>query len=332
MRIGLVLILSLFFGFSGTAQQKRFVTVKRALTLMGSSFEITVVASNEEIGYINIEEAIAEIRRLERLISSWDPMSQTSEINRSAGIKPVIVDYELYALIERAVQISELTSGMFDISVASMDKIWDFDGRMTSFPSPEKISDGVSRVGYKSIVLNKQNHSVYLKEKGMKIGFGGIGKGFAADKVKELLMSKQVPGGMINAGGDITTWGTKSTGEKWLIGVDNPDRDSRFFTWLPLVESSVSISGIYQKYITFRGKKYSHYLDPLSGYPSTGIKKVTVFSKSAELCDALATAVYVMGKERGLALINQLGGIEVIIVDNFNRIDTSSGLLLKTTK
>ncbi len=297
---------------------------------MGSPFEFTVVASSEEIGYINIEEAIAETKRIEKLISSWDPESQTSEINRNAGVRPVVVDFELFKLIERSIQISELTSGMFDISVAAMDRVWNFDGTMSSFPIPERIKQGASDVGYKKIQLNYEEHSVFLKEKGMKIGFGGIGKGYVADKVKELLMSKQVPGGMINAAGDISTWGTKSTGEKWLIGVDNPDRESRYFSWLPLVESSVSISGIHQKYITFRGKKYSHYLDPISGYPANGIKKVTVFSKSAELCDALATAIYVMGKERGLTLVNQLGGIEVIIVDNFNRMDTSSGLHLNT--
>ena len=327
-----ILILAIFFGLSCTAQQKKFVTVKRALSLMGSSFEITVVASDEEIGFINIEEGIAEVRRIESLISSWDLESQTSEINKNAGVKPVKVDYELFKLIERAIQISELTSGMFDISVAALDEVWDFDGSMTSFPIPEKIEEGVSKVGYKKIVLNSTDHSVFLSEKGMKIGFGAIGKGFAADKVKELLVSKQVPGGMINAAGDITTWGTKATGEKWLIGVDNPNRDSRYFTWLPLVESSVSISGIYEKYITFRGKKYSHYINPITGYPASGIKKVTVFSKSAELCDALATAIYIMGKEDGLQLINQLGGIEVIIVDNFNRIVNSDGLILKTAE
>jgi thiamine biosynthesis lipoprotein len=164
----------------------------------------------------------------------------------------------------------------------------------------------------------------------MKIGFGAIGKGYAADKVKELLVSKQVPAGMINASGDIATWGTKATGEKWLIGVDHPRSNGKIFTWLPLIESSVSITGNLDRYVTLNGKKYAHYIDPKSGYPTTGISKVTILAKSAELCDALATAVYVLGKEKGISLINQLGDTEVVIVDSYNQMFKSNGIILDT--
>ena len=162
----------------------------------------------------------------------------------------------------------------------------------------------------------------------MKIGFGGVGKGYAADKAKELLVSKQVPAGMINAGGDITTWGTKATGEKWLIGVANPEGKGKLFSWLPLVESSVALTGNDDAFVTFNGKKYSHIIDPRTGYPSEGISKVTVLAKNAEMCDALATAVFVLGKKEGLALINQLGGPEAIIIDNLNKVHKSQGLIL----
>ena len=324
----------LFFGilamtsFYGHAQ--KYVTVKRSLKLMGSSFELTVVVHNEDIGYINLQEAIAEIKRIESLISSWDPDSETSEINRNAGVKPVKVSPELYKLIERSIQISEITNGAFDITVAAMEEVWKFDGSMTTFPTPEQISSAVSKVGYTKIALNKAENTVFLKEKGMKIGFGAIGKGYAADKVKELLVSKQVPAGMINASGDITTWGTKATGEKWLIGVDHPRRNSKIFTWLPLIESSVSITGNQGRYVSFNGKKYPHYIDPKSGYPTTGISKVTVLAKRAELCDALATAVYILGREKGISLINQLGDTEVIIVDRFNQMFNSNGIIVDT--
>lgn len=324
----------LFFGIlamtSVCGHAQKYVTVKRSLKLMGSSFELTVVVHNEDIGYINLQEAIAEIKRIESLISSWDPDSETSEINRNAGVKPVKVSPELYKLIERSIQISEITNGAFDITVAAMEEVWKFDGSMTTFPTPEQISSAVSKVGYKKIALNKAENTVFLKEKGMKIGFGAIGKGYAADKVKELLVSKQVPAGMINASGDITTWGTKATGEKWLIGVDHPRRNSKIFTWLPLIESSVSITGNQGRYVSFNGKKYAHYIDPKSGYPNTGISKVTVLAKRAELCDALATAVYILGKEKGISLINQLGDTEVIIVDRFNQMFNSNGIILDT--
>ena len=295
---------------------------------MGCRFDITVVAANEEIGYINIDEAVAEIRRIEKMVSSWDPDSETALINKNAGIKPVEVSVELYKLIERAKQISEITDGAFDISYSSMDEIWKFDGSMTYMPSKEMIKKSIANVGYEKIVLDPEGHTVFLKQKGMKISFGAIAKGYAADKTKELLVSKQVVAGIINASGDLTTWGTKASGEKWLIGIANPLSKNKIFSWLPIVESSVATSGNYEKFVIFDGKKYTHIIDPRTGYPSQGVNSVTIFAKSAELCDALATAVFIMGKDAGLSLINQLGGTEVILVDSNNKIHKSSGILL----
>lgn len=321
-----LLFLALFLPMA-QAQEQINVTVRRTIPLMGSQFEITVVAQNEEIGYINIQEAAAEIERIEKLISSWDPKSETSSINRNAGIRPVKVSEELFKLIERAVQISEITYGAFDISYAALDQLWRFDGSMKYLPSSAEIKRTVDKVGYKKIVLKPGENTVYLKEKGMRIGFGAIGKGYAADKAKELLVSKQVPAGMINAAGDITTWGAKATGEKWLIGVDNPTGQGVFFSWLPLVESSVAITGNHSNYVTLDGKRYTHVISPKTGYPAMGLKKVTVLAKSAELCDALSTAVYVMGKKLGLALINQLDGTEAVILDDNDEVFKSNGIL-----
>lgn len=310
-------------------QKRNYVTVKKTMGLMGSRFDITVVAATEEMGYINIEEAAAEITRIEKMISSWDPESETSLINKNAGIKPVKVSFELFKLIERAKQISEITDGAFDISYASMDLIWKFDGSMKYLPTESEIKNSVARVGYKKIILDPNEQTVFLRQKGMKISFGAIGKGYAADKAKELLVSKQVVAGIINAAGDLTTWGTKASGEKWLIGIANPLSKDKIFSWLPIVESSVATSGNYEKYVIFKGKKYTHIIDPRTGWPSSGINSVSIFSKSAELCDALATAVFIMGKDAGLALINQLGGTEVILVDNQNKIHKSNGIMFE---
>lgn len=307
--------------------QENYVTVHRSMKLMGSRFEITVVAPNEEIGFINIEEAAAEITRIEKMISSWDAESETSKINKNAGIKPVKVSVELFKLIERSKQISEITDGAFDISYASIDNVWRFDGTMKYPPTVAEIKKSIARIGYKKIILNADEHTVFLRQKGMKIGFGAIGKGYAADKAKQLLVSKRVRAGIINASGDLTTWGTKASGEKWLIGIANPLSKDKIFSWLPVVESSVATSGNYEKYVMFKGKKYSHIIDPRTGYPSQGINSVSIFSKSAELCDALATSVFIMGRDTGMALINQLRGTEVIIVDSENKIYKSNGIL-----
>jgi len=323
----LVPLFFIFFVITGFGQERKNVTVHRTQKIMGSRFEVTVVAVNEEIGYINIDQAIAEIKRIEKLISSWDPDSDTSLINRNAGIKPVQVSLELFRLIERTKGISMITDGAFDISYSSMDRVWKFDGSMNRMPTSEEVKNSVSKVGYKKIILNAADRTVFLKEKGMKISFGAIGKGYAADKAKALLVSKQVVAGIINASGDLTTWGTKASGEKWLIGIANPLSKDKIFSWLPVVESSVATSGNYEKYVVINGKKYSHIIDPRTGYPSQGINSVSIFAKDAEFCDALATAVYIMGKEAGLALINQLPHAEAIIVDSNNKIHKSSGIL-----
>lgn len=322
--------LILFFALFTAQAQQKYVSSHKTLKLMGSRFDITVVSTNEELGHINIEEAVAEISRIEKLISAWDPNSETSLINKNAGLKPVKVSVELFNLIERAKQISYLTDGAFDISYSSLDKVWKFDGTMKYLPTEEQIKNSISKIGHEKIILDRKAQTVFLKQKGMKISFGGMGKGYAADKAKSLLVSKQVIAGIINAGGDLTTWGTKASGEKWLIGIANPLNKDRIFSWLPIVESSVATSGNYEKFVTFEGKRYSHIIDPRTGYPSSGINSVSIFAKSAELSDALATAVFIMGKETGLSLINQLADTEVIIIDDKNKMYKSDGVLFES--
>ncbi len=296
------------------------------LKLMGSRFDITVVANNQTEANQHINLAISEIKRIEKIISSWDKNSETSEINRKAGIKPIKVSKELFFLIERSIQISKLTDGAFDISYASMDKIWKFDGSMKKMPSPEKIKQSVSTVGYQNIILNKSKQTVFLKLKGMKIGFGGIGKGYAADKAKQLLIKKGVKAGIINASGDMNTWGKQPSGKEWQIAITNPMNKHKAFAMLPISNKAVVTSGNYEKFVIFDGKRYTHIIDPRTGYPASGIISVSVFSKSAALADALATSIFVMGIEVGLNRVNQLPKIECIIIDDNGGVHTSKNI------
>ncbi len=309
-------------GFS----QKRFTKVTK---LMGSRYDITVVENDSVKAEKEIKIAINEIKRIENIISSWKPNSQTSKINQNAGIKPVRVSKELFDLIKRSKVISKLTDGAFDISYASMDKIWKFDGSMTDFPSEEKIKKSVEKVGYQNIILNEKDTTVYLKYKGMKIGFGAIGKGYSADKAKKLLQDKGVKAGIINASGDMNTWGKQPDGTDWKVAITNPFNKNKAFALLPLKQGAVVTSGNYEKYIMFKGKRYSHIINPKTGYPSSGIVSVTVFAPKAELADALATSVFVMGKEVGLNLINQLPKVECIIIDDKGKINTSNHIKIE---
>lgn len=299
---------------------------------MGSHFEITVVANNSIVANKYIDTAVAEITRIEKLISSWDANSQTSEINRNAGIKPVKVNTELFQLIERAIKISKLTNGAFDISYASMDKVWFFDGSMTKMPSEEEIKTSVEKVGFQNIILDQENHTVFLKLEGMKIGFGAIGKGYAADKAKALLQDKGVVSGIINASGDLNTWGTQPNGKDWLVAIVNPLNKEKVFSWMPVNNSAVVTSGNYEKYVKFNDVLYTHIIDPRTGYPAIGILSVTIFAKTAELADALATSIFVMGVDTGLDFVNQLNGVECIIIDKDNKIITSKNIELNPLK
>lgn len=316
----IILNVLLFFTAVANSQQLQRKTVK----LMGSRFDISVVAKDsvEANNYIDI--AINEISRIEKLISDWDPNSQTSEITRNAGIKPVKVDAELFQLIERSIAISKLTDGAFDVSYASMDKIWKFDGSMIVMPSEEEIKASVSKIGYQNIILDKEKQTVFLKLTGMKIGFGGIGKGYAADKAKNLLISKGAIAGIVNASGDMNTWGKQPNGEDWKVAITNPLNKNTAFALLPITNGAVVTSGNYEKYVVFNNKRYSHIIDPRTGYPSVGIISATVFASKAELADALATSIFVMGTEVGLNLINQLPNIECIIIDDKGEIYTSN--------
>ena len=298
---------------------------------MGSRFDITVVASNEKEGNKYIDSAIFEIARIEKLISSWDVNSETSLINKLSGIKPIKVDKELFDLIERSIAISTLTNGAFDISYASMDRIWKYDGTMREMPSEEKISSSIKKVGYQNIIIDKEAQTVFLKLKGMKIGFGAIGKGYAADKAKALLIEKGVKAGIINASGDLNAWGKQANGRDWMVAITNPLNKNKVFSWLPINDSAIVTSGNYEKFISFNGIRYSHIIDPRTGYPSTGIISTSIMTSNAELADAISTSVFVMGVETGLDFINQLKGVDCIIIDEQNKIHTSKNIKLSNT-
>lgn len=293
---------------------------------MGSDFEITIVEKNESRANYLLDLAIKEISRIEKLISSWDKSSQTSKINLNAGIKPIKVDKELFDLISRSLKVSQLSQGAFDISYASLDKVWYFNKKMLKIPSEEEIKKSVSNVGFGNIILNQKNQTVFLKKKGMKIGFGAIGKGYAADMAQLILIKNNVKSGIINASGDLTAWGGKPSGEDWMVAIVNPLNKDKIFSWLPIKNKAVVTSGNYEKFINFNGKLYSHIIDPRTGYPSEGILSVTIFAEQAELADALATSVFVLGEEIGMNLINQLKGIDCIIINDKNEIIKSKNI------
>ena len=316
-------LMSLFLSIFILSGQKSY---SESSILMGSSFEITVVALDEDFAKESLAIAKKEIIRIENLISSWDQKSETSRINKNAGIGAVEVSKELFDLIFRAQQISKLSSGAFDLTFAAVDKLWNFDGRESEMPNPDALKASVFNIGYQLIELNEQSLTVFLPKKGMKIGFGAIGKGYAADRAKQLLVERGVLGGIINASGDMNTWGTKPDGSSWTIGIVNPMNKKKVFSWFSLEHNAVVTSGDYEKFTQINGRRYSHIIDPRTGIPSQGIVSCTIFAGKAELADAIATAIFVMGVESGLFLIDQLPDIEAILIDDSGIIHCSKNI------
>ena len=302
---------------------------KKVLKLMGNRFEITVVGDDHLWADQRIADAVEEIKRIEKLFTTFDESSQTNLINRNAGIAPVKVDREMYDLIERSKKISALTQGAFDITYGSIDKrLWNFDKTMTSLPDPQTAKQLVRLINYRNVILDEKNCSVFLKEKGMRIGFGGIGKGYAAEKAKSLLQQKGVKSGIINAAGDLTAWGHQPNGKPWTIGIADPNTTKQAFSFLEITNTSIATSGNYEKFILIDGKKYSHTIDPKTGLPVRGIKSVTIICPNAEIADAMATPVMIMGIKTGLDMLNQIKGIAGIVIDDNDKIYTTKNINL----
>jgi FAD:protein FMN transferase len=303
---------------------------KKVLKLMGNRFEITVVSSNKQKALDDIDAAVGEISRIEQLLTTFNGNSQTNLINGQAGIKPVKVDREVYEIIQRSKKISEVTQGAFDITYGSVDKrLWNFDRNMTSLPGLEIARKMVRLINYRNVILDEKKTTVFLKEPGMRIGFGGIGKGYAAEKAKALLRKRGVSSGIVNASGDMTVWGYQPDGKEWTIGIADPNSADKPFSYLHITNMSIATSGNYEKYIIINGKKYSHTIDPKTGLPVHGIKSVTIISPNAEISDALATPVMIMGIKVGLDMINQMRGTSCIIIDDDDKVYTSKNINLK---
>ena len=305
-----VFCLLLLIAQGGFAQ----VAVKRSAHLMGGKFEITLAAADSSKANAHIDEVIAEISRIEHLISDWKPESQVSRVNQNAGIAPVKVDREVFELTQRALKLSQITGGAFDISFAAMEKVWKFDGSMTKVPSAQEIRKSVQNVGYQNIVLDSINQTIFLRKSGMKIGFGALGEGYAVDRCRVLMQGKGIRDGLINATGDMTAWGNRPKSRRgWPIGIADPFRPGRVIKKIWLKES-VATSGSYEKFAEIDGVRYSHIINPKTGYPATGLISVTVTGPSAEVANGLSTSIMVLGATEAKNLLSNFPGYQALLV------------------
>jgi len=294
--------------------------------LMGSVFELKIIDEDQKKATENLQLGINEIKRLENLLTEFDDTSYTSLINLNAGKSAVKVPEEVFQIIQRSNDLSSLTNGYFDISVGPLKKIYQFKNEVFEMPSKKNIIRTLQKVGYPYIELNSNEQTIFLKRTEMHISFAAIGKGYAADAVKQLWKKNGINSGYINASGDLTAFGHNENNKLWNVGIANPDNQESVLFYVPLNNASVATSGDYEQHFIYNNTRYSHNINPKTGTPIKGIKSVSVFSPSAELSDALATAVYAMGTKKGIDFINQLPQTHTIIIDEKNTINFSQDL------
>jgi thiamine biosynthesis lipoprotein len=288
------------------------IILGRETRLMGNRFEISLVANDPVWANERIDSAINEINRVEKLLSTLTEDSKINEINRNAGIKPVYVDAEIYRLIDRSLQISELTYGTFDISYSTVAT----EGKTSKHKA--------SFTNYKNIVLDAAAQTVFLKNKGMRISFSAISRGYAADRAKYILQMQDVSSGVINAGGDLLSWGLQPDNTPWTIATADPQQAGQPYANMNISNMAVATSLNAQKHTN----KNTSNIDPANGFPISEIKSVSIITPGAELADAMATPIIAMGINAGLYLINKLNQMACIIVDDHSRVYTSKDINL----
>ena len=297
---------------------------------MGTRFEIAAYADKTATAEQAVAQGIQEIQRIEALISSWQPSSQTSAINAAAGVEYVRINPELYALIRRSVKVSELTEGAFDITAGGLGSLYRFEGQDTTLPAAEVLAKAVHLADYRAIEMKDSTQEVWLAKVGARIDFGGIGKGYAANRARGVMRAIEgVRGGVVNAAGDLATFGISGEQESWKIAISDPRDDERWLGQLEIGEGAVVTSGDYERYFTADGERYAHIVDPRTGLPTIGVRSASVVCSDAEVADALATALFVLGPSAGIELINNLRDIEGLVVDDNGQLFPSKGLILQ---
>jgi len=320
LKLALILSLGLFL----LQCSKAPVEIRRVKFQMGTKVEILVLGKDRAALEKAAADGFGEIERLEQKLSRFREDSMLSRINEAAGAHPVQVDSELFMLIQKSVEVCDESSGAFDITILPVLSLWKFNGQNSRPPSPEEVKDKLALVGCKKIILKKDESMVFLPDPGMAIDLGGIAKGYAADKVAELLQKEGVSAGIVNIGGDMKVFGGRGGG--MAVGVQDPRHTGRVIAKIYLKDSAIATSGDYERFFIYRGIRYSHIIDPGTGYPVRGEESVSVIAKDGLTTDAWATALFVLGSEQGLKILESRPGLEALFIDQSGRRVQSRGL------
>ncbi len=321
------------------AESRQSSRVSRTVTLMTTPVEFVIQLALESAPELieqtatanqAIDEAIGEIQRIEQVMSEWQPHSEVSQINSAAGTGPVAISEELYRLLQMALQVSELSGGRFDITFRSAGKLWDF--RHQIIPTQAQIEAAITAIDYHKVRLQQSTTSPtgYLAEitsANTSMGLGAIAKGYAIDRAVQVIRRAGFQQFVVNAGGDL--YASSVPGQPlWQVGIQHPRQREQLIARLPVANMAVATSGDYERYFIHNGQRYSHLINPATGYPANGCQSVTIMASRGFWADALATAVFVMGPQEGMALVEQLDDVEAMVIDAAGIEHLSSGFTL----
>ena len=321
----MTLLLSALSGCVGVSPGQESAVVTRAQMQMGTLVKITAVARSESVAQAAATAGFAEIRRLEELLSTWIPTSELSRVNTSAGVMPVSVSPETLTVVQRAIQVAEMTDGGFNIAIGPAVDAWNvIEGQR--IPTESELDTLRPLVDLQAVHADVREQTIFLEKAGMRIDVGGIGKGYAADQAVEALRKAGAVAGVVALSGDIKTFGRLPDGKMFPVGIQHPRENGSVLAWIDLQDEAISTAGDYERFFERDGVRYHHILDPRTLHPARSCQSVTVIAREGIWADGLDTGIFVMGPERGMELVEQLPDVEAIIVDAEGRLLVSSGL------
>jgi len=297
--------------------------MQRTEAIMGTRCYVELWADDPVKGNDAIDAVMAELRRIDALMSHYKPESELSQINQYANERPVQVDKELFDLIKLSTHFSQITEGAFDITYASVGYLYDYPHHIR--PSEAQIRAKLPAVNWRNLLLDEEHHSVRFEHPGMRIDLGGIGKGYAVDRGIEILKARGVARALVTAGGDSRIVGDRM-GHPWLVAIRHPDNPNKVVTRIPLADSAVSTSGDYERFFDEGGVRYHHIIDPHTGHSASKVRSATILAPTATQTDGMSKTAFVLGPEKALEIINRMPEYDAVFVLPDGRMLYSNGL------
>jgi thiamine biosynthesis lipoprotein len=321
MKRSLLLVLMAIALFGGCARTR---TVQKTETIMGTEVTITVTTPSTDVGEAAIDAGMAELRRLDAMMSLYKDTSEITKVNLAAGKTPVKVSPEMIEVVERAAEISRVSGGVFDVTIGPLVVLWQMRLKEGKIPTDTEIARIRPLVNYKNIAIDRKASTIFLKKPGMIMDFGGM-KGYTADRVAELFRKRGIENAIIAVAGDIWVLGHREDGSPWRIGVQHPREHDKTLTVLELSNKYISTSGDYERFVIREKKRYHHIIDPRTGKPSTGVISVTLVGDKGSIIDPLSKVPFILGPEEGMKIVRKFGA-EAIIVDEQGKVFMTDGI------